>query len=137
MYTPLKETLRTFIHSLTILCFNHWFLVGWKKCYSGKVESQKYWTPRKIQKGKSIIKWENQKLKHIKRMDTCNNCHIHDLVRAFCYLEKKVKSRKYWTPRKIQKGKSLIKWQNQMINTSNEWTTTVILKLIEPGFIAI
>ena len=43
-----------------------------------KVKSQKYRTPRKIQNGKSIIKWQNQKLK---RMDT--NCHITDLVQAF------------------------------------------------------
>ena len=37
----------------------------------------------KIQNGKSLIKWENQELKHIKRMD--NNCYIHDLVQAFSY----------------------------------------------------
>ena len=36
-----------------------------------------------IQNGKlvPIIKWQNQKLKHIKQMG--NNCHISDLVQAF------------------------------------------------------
>ena len=37
--------------------------------------------PMKIQKGKSLIKWQNQTTKHIKRMD--NNCHIPDLIQAF------------------------------------------------------
>ena len=36
-------------------------------------------------KGKSLFKWQNQKLKHIKRMD--NNCQVFDLVQAFAYLE--------------------------------------------------
>ena len=53
----------------------------WKE----KVISQKYWTPRKIQKGKSQIKWQNQKFKHIKWRD--NNYHIPDLVQAFPYVE--------------------------------------------------
>ena len=35
----------------------------------------------KIKKGKSLIKWQNQKLK---RMD--NNCHIPDLVHAFSHV---------------------------------------------------
>jgi hypothetical protein len=35
----------------------------------------------KIQDGKSLIKWQNQMTKHIKRMD--NDCHIPDLVQAF------------------------------------------------------
>ena len=39
----------------------------------------------KIQKGKSQIKWQNQKFKHIKRMN--NNCHIPDLVQAVSYVE--------------------------------------------------
>ena len=44
----------------------------------------------KVKNGKSvpIIKWLNQKLKHIKhfkRMD--NNCHIPDLVHAFSIVE--------------------------------------------------
>ena len=46
-----------------------------------KVKSQKYWFLRKIQSGKSQIKWQNQKLKHMKQMD--NNCHIPDFVQAF------------------------------------------------------
>ena len=50
-----------------------------------KVKSQKYWTPRKIQNGKSLIKRQNQKRKHIKLMD--NNCYIPDLVYAFSYVE--------------------------------------------------
>ena len=29
----------------------------------------------------------------------------------------KVKSQKYWTPKKIQNAKSLIKWQNQILKT--------------------
>ena len=41
---------------------------------------KKYRTPRKIQNGKCLMKWQNQKLKHIKRMD--NNCHFPDLVQA-------------------------------------------------------
>ena len=31
--------------------------------------------------GKSLITWQNQMTKHIKRMD--NNCNIPDLVQAF------------------------------------------------------
>ena len=38
-----------------------------------------------IQKGKSLIKWQNQKLKHRKQID--NNCHIPTLVHAFSYVE--------------------------------------------------
>ena len=34
---------------------------------------------------KSLIKWQNQKLRHIKQMD--DNCHIPDLVQAFSYEE--------------------------------------------------
>lgn len=48
-----------------------------------KVKIQKYRTPRKTQNEKSFIKWENLKLKHIKRME--DNCHISDLVLNFCY----------------------------------------------------
>ena len=48
-------------------------------------KTQKYWTPRKIQKGKSKIKRQNQKSKHIKRRN--NNCHIPDLVKAFSNVE--------------------------------------------------
>ena len=32
------------------------------------------------------MKWQHQKLKHIKRMD--NNCHIPELEQAFSYVEK-------------------------------------------------
>ena len=39
---------------------------------------KKNWTPRKIQNGKSLIKCQNQMIKHIKQMD--NNCDIPDLV---------------------------------------------------------
>ena len=35
----------------------------------------------KVQNGKSLIKWQNQKLKHIKRMD--NNCYIPALLQTF------------------------------------------------------
>ena len=42
----------------------------------------------KIQNAKSLMKWQNQMIKHIKRMD--NNCHITDLVQAF------FKCRKWW-----------------------------------------
>ena len=52
---------------------------------SKKVKSQKYWTPRKFQKGKLLIKRHYQKLKHIKRMD--NNCHNPDLVEAISFIE--------------------------------------------------
>ena len=41
-----------------------------------KVKSQKYRTSTKIQKGKSLIKWQNQKLKHIKRIDNSSYIHI-------------------------------------------------------------
>ena len=34
---------------------------------------------------KSLIKWQNQMTKHIKRMH--NNCHISDLVQAFSNAE--------------------------------------------------
>ena len=34
-----------------------------------KVKSQRYCTPRKIQNGKSLNKWQNKMIKHIKRMD--------------------------------------------------------------------
>ena len=50
-----------------------------------KVTSQKYWAPNKDQNGKSLIKWQNQNLKHVKRID--NNCHIPDLVQTFSYAE--------------------------------------------------
>ena len=50
-----------------------------------KVKSQKYWFPMKFQNRKSLIKWQNHRIKHIKRMD--NNCHIPDLVQAFSNLE--------------------------------------------------
>ena len=46
-----------------------------------EVKSQKQWPPSKIQNAKSLIKWQNQKLKHIKGMD--NYCHAPDLVQAF------------------------------------------------------
>ena len=39
----------------------------------------------KIQNGKSLIKWQNQKLNYINRMD--NNFHIPDLVQTFSYIE--------------------------------------------------
>ena len=38
-----------------------------------------------IQNGKSVIKWQNQKLKHIKLM--YSNCHIPDLVQTFSNVE--------------------------------------------------
>ena len=39
----------------------------------------------KIQKGNSLVKWQNQKLKHIKRMD--NKCHIPDMVQALSHVD--------------------------------------------------
>ena len=33
------------------------------------------------------MKWQNQKLKHIKRNSMDNNCHIPDLAQAFSYVE--------------------------------------------------
>ena len=39
----------------------------------------------KIKKEESLIKWQNQKLKHIKRMD--NNFHSLDLEHSFSYVE--------------------------------------------------
>ena len=50
-----------------------------------KEKSQKYCTLRKNQNGKPLIKWQNQKLKPIKRMG--NNCHIPDLVQIFSNVE--------------------------------------------------
>ena len=35
----------------------------------------------KVQNGKSLSKWQNQKFKHIKRMDY--NCHTPDFTRIF------------------------------------------------------
>ena len=55
----------------------------------------------------------------------------HKLVKTFYY---KVKTHKYWTPREIQKGKSLIKWQIKISNTPNEWTTTIIFLNLEFPF---
>ena len=46
-----------------------------------KSKITKILNPRKIQNGKFLIKWQNQKPKHIKQMN--NNCHIPDLVQAF------------------------------------------------------
>ena len=39
----------------------------------------------KIQNEKSLIKWQNQKLKHIKQTD--NNCHFPDLEHTFDHVE--------------------------------------------------
>ena len=39
----------------------------------------------KILNENSQSKWQNQKLKHIKRMDY--NCHIPDLAQVFSYVE--------------------------------------------------
>ena len=50
-----------------------------------KVNSQKYWNPRKIQNEKFLIKWQNQNPKHIKRMD--NNCHISENKMSLNLLE--------------------------------------------------
>ena len=38
-----------------------------------------------MQNGKSLIKWQNQKLKHIKQMN--NNCHNPFLIHAFSDVE--------------------------------------------------
>ena len=58
-----------------------------KKYYTAeeKVKSHKYRTQRKIQNGKSIIKRQNQNLKHINQID--NSSHIPGSVRAFSYVE--------------------------------------------------
>lgn len=45
------------------------------------MKSQIYCIPRKIQKGKFIIKWQDQKLKHIKQMN--NKCQIPNLGKYF------------------------------------------------------
>ena len=51
-----------------------------------KVKWQIYWTElEENSKRKSLIKWQNQKLRHIKRMN--NNCHIPELVQAFSCVE--------------------------------------------------
>ena len=50
-----------------------------------KVKSQKYLTSRKIQNSKSLLKWQNIKHKHMKRI--VNNCNIPDWVLAFTYIE--------------------------------------------------
>lgn len=42
-------------------------------------------TPKKNQKRKSILKLQDQKLKHMKQMSY--NCHISDLVHAFANVE--------------------------------------------------
>ena len=39
----------------------------------------------KIQIGKSLIKWQNQKLKHTKGIEI--NSHIPDLTQTFTYAE--------------------------------------------------
>ena len=49
-----------------------------------KSQITKILNSEEIQKGKSLIKWHNQKLKQIKRMD--NNCHIPDLSQALFYV---------------------------------------------------
>ena len=46
---------------------------------------KKYQTLMNIKNGKFVIRWLNQKLKHIKRRN--NNCHIPGLIRAFSYVE--------------------------------------------------
>ena len=50
-----------------------------------KVKSQKYRTPRKTLNGESLIKWLNQNLTNIYRMDI--NCHIPDLGPVLFYVE--------------------------------------------------
>ena len=40
-----------------------------------------------------------------------------ELFSSLMYMMYKVKTQKYWTLRKIQKGKSQIKWQNQKDKT--------------------
>ena len=69
---PNTNLLQTFYHNVT--CEGVW-----------KVKSQKNWTPRKIQNGKFLLKWQNQKLKHIKWMD--NNCHVPDWYMHFLMLK--------------------------------------------------
>ena len=49
------------------------------------IKSQKYGTPRKIQKGKVSNQMAKSKAQIIKRMD--NNCHIPDLVQVFSHEE--------------------------------------------------
>ena len=55
----------------------HWLIFS-------SININKKQNPRKVQSRKSLIKWQNQKLKHTKRMD--NNCHIPDLKQAFVYI---------------------------------------------------
>ena len=55
---------------------------GNRPLHEENVKSQNYEFGGKF---KTLIKWHNQKLKHIKRID--NNCHIPDLVHAYSYVE--------------------------------------------------
>ena len=52
---------------------------------SSKSERKEKRTPNKIKNGKSLIEWQTQMLKHIKRMEY--NCHIPDLEQAFSNVE--------------------------------------------------
>ena len=56
------------------------------KCFSLiKSKIPKILNSEEIQNRKLLFKWQDQKLKHIKRMD--NICPISDLVQAFSYKE--------------------------------------------------
>ena len=54
------------------------------------------------------------------KFDENDNNDNNPSVNTYCFMnqllnvQEKVKSEKYWTPRKIQNGKSLIKLQNQI-----------------------
>ena len=50
-----------------------------------KAKYQKYRTQGKFKIGKSLIKWQKLKPKHIIRIE--NSCHIPDLVQVFPYVE--------------------------------------------------
>ena len=63
-----------------------WQMLFWKKPRINvrlfkKIKYQKYRTARKILNWNSLSKWQNQKLKHIKRFN--KNCIVPDLVQAF------------------------------------------------------
>ena len=75
-----KFSLNAFYAKDTDLVFVYFYFFSSVRSVK-KVKSQKCWTPSKIQNGKSLIKWQNQKLNHIKRKD--KNCHTSDWVQAF------------------------------------------------------
>lgn len=96
------STLLSFLHSVAISMQRFFsretslFYFTFDQRHKQKVKSQNYQTPCKIRNGKSLIKWQHQKVKHIKQ----TNCNFADLVQTFSYVKTTYYSRRqyqYWS----------------------------------------